>query len=210
MAVDDVITSPLLIPTLTTARTTLAQTLKLIDLLSANASAPTSQSLQTTVTSHQKHLLALLAKLRLQTRRAAYLARTTKSETAEARKEVDNLLLQLQNLYYEQRHLLGEIAACEDYGHAFRELPLVEVDEYLDQFPEEGDLSESELMERRIAFEKGERERLEEDRLELVRRKEALVQENARRKEVVKKMDERLEGWVEGLAKLEDELAKEL
>ena len=29
--------------------------------------------------------------------------------------EIDALHLQLQNLYYEQRHLRGEIAGCEDY-----------------------------------------------------------------------------------------------
>jgi len=33
------------------------------------------------------------------------------------RQEVDKLHLQLQNLYYEQRHLQGEIAACESYEY---------------------------------------------------------------------------------------------
>ena len=42
-------------------------------------------------------------------------ARDTKQNTAEAKSEIDSLHLQLQNLFYEQRHLRGEIGACEDY-----------------------------------------------------------------------------------------------
>jgi THO complex subunit 5 len=42
-------------------------------------------------------------------------SREAKEATAEARREVDRLHLQLQNLYYEQRHLRGEIKACRDF-----------------------------------------------------------------------------------------------
>jgi len=210
MTVTEIITSPLLTPCLATAQATLAQAQTLIDLLSANASTPTTLSLQSTVAHHQKLLQAYLSKLRLQTRKAAYTARATKSSTADARKQVDALLLQLQNLYYEQRHLLSEIAACEDYDHPFRELPLMELDEYLEYFPEQEGLSEEELMPRRIEYEAEERRRIEGERKELVRVKERLVGENARRKEEMKKMDEKLEGWVDGLGALEDELKRDL
>lgn len=44
--------------------------------------------------------------------------RQTKQETTEARQEIDSLHLQLQNLYYEQRHLRGEIAGCEEFEYA--------------------------------------------------------------------------------------------
>ena len=188
MAINNIVTSPLLTPCLTTAQATLQQTLTLIDFLSEHASSPTTLELQTQVSRHQKLLQAYLSKLRLQTRKAAYAARTTKAETAEARKTVDGLLLQLQNLYYEQRHLLGEIAACEDYQHAFRELPLVDVEEYLEHFPEQDGLSEEEIMPKRIEYEAQDRRRMEEERAELVKVKERLVQENARRKEEMKRM----------------------
>ncbi|KAK5943098.1 hypothetical protein PMZ80_004103 [Knufia obscura] len=210
MTVDTIITSPLLSPCLQTANATLQQSLTLIDFLSSNASNPTTTELQTKVAHHQKLLQAYLSKLRHQTRKAAYTARTTKAETAETRKQVDALLLQLQNLYYEQRHLLGEIAACEDYNHAFRELPLIEPDEYLEYFPEHADMTEEEIMPRRIEYEAEERRRMEGERSELVKVKERLVQENARRKEEIKKVDERLEGWIDGLGSLEQELKKEL
>lgn len=63
----------------------------------------------------QKVLLAHLARLRGLHRAACLAARETKAQTAEAKRELDRLHLQLQNLYYEQRHLQGEIAACEGY-----------------------------------------------------------------------------------------------
>ena len=72
------------------------------------------------------------------------------------------------------------------------------------------DLKEGELMGRRIAYEEQERKRMDEERLELVKRKEALVVENARRKEVMKKMDERLESWIDGLGAMEEDLEKDL
>lgn len=210
MPVDAIITSPLLTPCLATANATLQQSLTLIDFLSEHASTPTLTNLQMTVAKHQKLLQAYLSKLRLQTRKAAYTARTTKAETAEARKTVDALLLQLQNLYYEQRHLLGEIAACEDYSHPYRELPLIDEDEYLVLFPEQKGVSEEDLMPRRIEYEAEERRRMAKERSELVKVKERLVQENARRKEEMKKMDEKLEVWVDGLRGLEREMKKDL
>ena len=86
----------------------------------------------------------------------------------------------------------------------------MELDEYLEYFPEQEGLSEEELMPRRIEYEAEERRRIEGERKELVRVKERLVGENARRKEEMKKMDEKLEGWVDGLGALEDELKRDL
>lgn len=63
----------------------------------------------------QKQLMTNLSHLRGLHRAAFIAARDTKAMTAEKRQEVDTLHLQLQNLYYEQRHLEGEIAACEGY-----------------------------------------------------------------------------------------------
>lgn len=115
MAIEDLITDPVLRLLLLNSQATLAQTQSIITWLSENHSDQPSQEAQLALSKQQKVLNALLAKLRGQNRRAAYGARDTKQETAEARQEVDRLLLQLQNLYYEQRHLMGEIGACEGY-----------------------------------------------------------------------------------------------
>jgi THO complex subunit 5 len=63
----------------------------------------------------QKLMYSNIAFLRGLHRTAHLNARETKTVTADARLEVDRLHLQLQNLYYEQRHLDGEISACESY-----------------------------------------------------------------------------------------------
>jgi THO complex subunit 5 len=63
----------------------------------------------------QAELLAHVASLRGLHRRAVLSVRGTRQVVAEGRGEVDRLSLQLQNLVYEQRHLRGEIAACEGY-----------------------------------------------------------------------------------------------
>ena len=63
----------------------------------------------------QKRMYSVLARLRGLNRNAILKVRNTKQTTAEARQEIDRLHLHLQNLYYEERHLKGEIGACESY-----------------------------------------------------------------------------------------------
>ncbi|KEF62947.1 uncharacterized protein A1O9_00921 [Exophiala aquamarina CBS 119918] len=211
MAIENLISDPSLRPLLQTSQATLAQTSSALAWLQEH---PVGQdpSLETKLelSQQQKVLNAYLAKLRGQSRKAAFGARTTKQETAEARQEVDRLLLQLQNLYYEQRHLMGEIGACEGYDHAYTHLPLHPLDEYLSLFPEQADLSEQELMPLRIEHEKQEREKMEQERLALVKIKDALVKENTRKKDELKKMDEKLEAMIDGLEPLKEALQKDL
>lgn len=118
MAIDSLISDPTLRPLLETSQATLAQTASVLAWLQQQpAGHEPSLEQKLELSQQQKILNAYLAKLRGQSRRAAFGARATKQETAEARQEVDRLLLQLQNLYYEQRHLMGEIGACEGYEY---------------------------------------------------------------------------------------------
>lgn len=90
---------------------------QLTDLLEASLAAPNSftREKQTLLAAKYQELDCELSQLRLLNRSAVMSARNTKAQTAEARQEVDRLHLQLQNLYYEQRHLQGEIEACKSY-----------------------------------------------------------------------------------------------
>jgi len=113
------VTDPSLQSVLDAAALARTQSLAILDLLddhhastSSNAD-PTSQHLELSL--QQKKLTTHLAHLRGLNRKAVLGVRSTKQETGEARQEIDALHLQLQNLYYEQRHLRGEIAGCEDY-----------------------------------------------------------------------------------------------
>lgn len=122
MAPEEMITDPLLKNVLHMAAATREQALTLLDLVDKHAldtertaSSPTLSEIQLQVSKQQKLLYAQIAQLRGLHREATLGARETKALTAEARQEVDRLHLQLQNLYYEQRHLRGEISACASY-----------------------------------------------------------------------------------------------
>lgn len=120
MTVEEIVTDPSLFPVLQTSTETLSQCYSLVGLL--EKTVQTTQPSQETIAEisrQQKHVYALLAKLRGLNRDAILNVRLTKQTTAEARQEIDRLHLHLQNLYYEQRHLNGEIAACESYEYVF-------------------------------------------------------------------------------------------
>lgn len=97
------------------ARTQCMQMLEFLDRNRLQSSSVPSPEKELQLSSQQKILSTRLAKLRGLNRRAILDTRTTKQQTAEAKSEIDTLHLQLQNLYYEQRHLRGEIAGCEGY-----------------------------------------------------------------------------------------------
>lgn len=65
----------------------------------------------------QKALFASLSNLRGLHRNAYMQMRQTKQTTSEAKQEQDRLHLKLQNLYYEQRHLRGEIDSCLEFPY---------------------------------------------------------------------------------------------
>lgn len=112
MAVQEIVTDPALKVALETSAQTREQALALLDLISNSSS---STDLQLQASRQQKNLQTHLGQLRGLHRDAHVGARQTKAVTTEARQQVDKLHLQLQNLYYEQRHLQGEITACESY-----------------------------------------------------------------------------------------------
>jgi THO complex subunit 5 len=117
------ITDPSLAAAVETSRAAREQAQALVDLIAqstaADANGPISGDALTEISKQQKLLNTNLAHLRGLHRTAHFRGRETKSQTAEARHEVDVLHLQLQNLYYEQRHLEGEIAACEGFEYVF-------------------------------------------------------------------------------------------
>lgn len=110
MAIDALVTEPGLIAALQTSDRSRDEVIALLDRIQASDGTNKAE-----VAKLQAQLLASIAHLRGLHRHVTLAARDTKGLTAEARQEVDRLHLQLQNLYYEQRHLQNEIAACEGY-----------------------------------------------------------------------------------------------
>ncbi len=118
MAAGNIVTDPFLHTVLDAADLARRQSLHMLDLLSElpqSARAPMRHDMEMELSRNQKLLYTRLAEVRGLNRNALIGVRQTKQATAEARQEVDMLHLRLQNLYYEQRHLRGEIAACESY-----------------------------------------------------------------------------------------------
>ncbi|EED16279.1 conserved hypothetical protein [Talaromyces stipitatus ATCC 10500] len=134
MTVRDIVTDPSLLPVLQVSANAHNECQKLLQLLDPNNAATTatipSQETILAISRQQKILYALLAQLRGLNRDAILRVRETKQVTAQARQEIDRLHLQLQNLYYEQKHLMGEIAACESYDHIYRSLPLIPEEDF--------------------------------------------------------------------------------
>ncbi|PMD51864.1 uncharacterized protein K444DRAFT_544219 [Hyaloscypha bicolor E] len=198
MNIDDIVMDPGLKLALDTSKQTREQAIALLDLVSSHppTSSP-SHEFQLQISKQQKLLLTYLAQLRGLHRNAQVGARETKASTAEARQEVDRLHLQLQNLYYEQRHLQGEIAACESYDHKYQQLPLIPVEQFLAEHPERAGLDESALTIARIEHEHKGRLALEEQRQRLLKKKEGLIQANKKRKDDLANLDKDLEKFID-------------
>ncbi len=92
-----------------------SELLNFVETTPVSPSKPLPIDIQLEFSKRQKLLYSYLSILRGLNRDAILKVRGTKQTTAEARQEIDRLHLQLQNLYYEERHLRGEIAACESY-----------------------------------------------------------------------------------------------
>lgn len=125
MTIDvEIVTDPNLSTVLDASRDARLQALSLVDqIAAAEPGDSSSPEVQQETSKQQKRLITNLAQLRGLHRAAYFGARQTKSQTSEARQEVDRLHLQLQNLYYEQRHLQGEIKACESYESVATKAP---------------------------------------------------------------------------------------
>jgi len=205
MAAETIITDPFLQSVLETVRASQQQCLNLLEEPEATLEDEQSQDL-----SKQQRLLGgYMARLRGLNRSTVHRVRETKQETSEARAEVDTLHLQLQNLYYEQRHLRGEIIACESYDHKFQSLPLIPVEEFLELKAGFNDADETALMEARINHEHAERETLESQRQGLLRKKQSLIAENKKRKDDLASLDQDLEKFIDAAKPIQKIFEKE-
>ncbi|KAF5017748.1 hypothetical protein F66182_10296 [Fusarium sp. NRRL 66182] len=198
MAIDKLVTEPSLNTVIQISDQARDQASALINLAEqAYSEGPASAEAQAEIARQQKLLFTCLSQLRGLHRNACFSARETKAQTAESRQEVDRLHLQLQNLFYEQRHLQGEITACESYDHKYQQLPLIPREEFLAQHPEHQEDDENTLTVARIDHERAEREALEQQRQELLKRKQKLIADNKRRKDDLANLDNDLEKFID-------------
>ncbi|RDB22608.1 THO complex subunit 5 [Hypsizygus marmoreus] len=127
--------------------------------------------------------MALVGRLKALNRAANTATRIRKEATAEARHDMDQSHLGLQNLLYEKRHLEREIEKCRQFASIYQDVPLYSLEEFTRLAPEEARTEdvlsdEHQLMLNRLSFELAERQRLDLRRKELVQQKEDLLKES--------------------------------
>jgi THO complex subunit 5 len=135
--------------------------------------------LNTDTTAMHIRASALIARLKALNRNANAATRVHKQATAEARQEMDQTHLGLQNLLYEKRHLEREIEKCRQFASIYQDVPLYSLDQFKELAPPEAVVDdEHQLMLNRLSFELAERQRLEFKKKELTVQKEELLKES--------------------------------
>ncbi|KAG0124411.1 Fms-interacting protein-domain-containing protein [Tuber indicum] len=197
MTIQEIITDPALRECLAVADRTRLLCHQILTMIEATQGVELPEDKRIERSRTQKQLNALLTQIKGLHRAAIMSAREAKEVTSEVRREVDRLHLQLQNLYYEQRHLRGEITACREFPHQYTSLPLVSEEEFLALNPEHQNDNPHNLMIARLNNEKAVREELEKQRKELLAKKQALIAENKKRKDDLASLDEQLKKFIE-------------
>jgi len=127
--------------------------------------------------------MALMGRLKSLHRASNTATRLAKEKTADARQEMDQSHLNLQNLLYEKRHLEREIEKCRQFASIYQDVPLHSVDEFKCLAPQEARTEQvlsddHQLMLNRLSFELAERQGLDQKKKELVQCKEDLLKES--------------------------------
>jgi len=123
---------------------------------------------------------ALFARLKALNRDANAAARAHKQITADARHQMDQTHLRLQNLLYEKRHLEREIEKCRQFASVYQDIQMYSVEQFIELSPPEAHsddvlANEHQLMLNRLGFELVERQRLDQRAKELAQEKEELL-----------------------------------
>ncbi|RKO91334.1 THO complex, subunit 5, partial [Blyttiomyces helicus] len=140
----------------------------------------------------------LFLKLQRLNRAGHALAKQSKTETLDAKQNMDRLHLSLQNLSYERAYLKKELAKCEDIETSYQNVELVSEDEFMRTAPAilSTEIDPHARMLNRLQFELDERKRLVDEEKELVAKRDALIKENKAKKAELENLDKDLEALV--------------
>lgn len=81
--------------------------------------------------------------------------------------------------------------------HSYQKLPLIPVEEFLALFPHHSDTDEITLTTARIDHEHAERTTLENQRQDLLKKKQGLIADNKKRKDELANLDKDLERFID-------------
>ncbi|KAG1820168.1 Fms-interacting protein-domain-containing protein [Suillus subaureus] len=169
-------------------------------------------------TSIQIRANTLVARLKALNRNANAATRACKQATTEARHDMDQTHLGLQNLLYEKRHLEREIDKCRQFASIYQDVPLYPLPEFKTLAPPEArsdDVLQNvhQLMLNRLSFELVERQRLDQKRKELTVQKEELLKHSKLKLATVESVKTQIESLMKAAADIQkkvDELVPAL
>ncbi|KAH7929463.1 hypothetical protein BV22DRAFT_1056916 [Leucogyrophana mollusca] len=161
---------------------------------------------------------ALVARLKALNRNANAATRAHKQATTEARQEMDQTHLGLQNLLYEKRHLEREIDKCRQFASIYQDVPLYSLAEFKELAPPEARTDDAlqnphQLMLNRLSFELAERQRLDLRRKELTAQKEDLLKQSKLKLATVESVKSQIDALMKAAAEIQkkvDELVPPL
>ncbi|KAF9909113.1 hypothetical protein EC991_009023 [Linnemannia zychae] len=148
--------------------------------------------------------LALLKNLNRQIHQQG---RNVRNELTEQKLSVGKVDLGFQNIKYQRKYLLNEIARCHDMETFYQDVPLVSLEEFREMAPENlnnATTSEHQLMLNRLQFELEERKRYDAEKRRLLAVKVQLTKANKARKAQLNKVETQLESYIQSSQSLQD------
>lgn len=125
----------------------------------------------------RKDIMTDIIQLRPLNRQAQIVITNIKDQTAKMKQEVDTIQLDMQNIYYQHKHLKSEIERCEDYESKHETIDLIPVEEFLEESPQFQDYEAHELIIERLKDEEQRRLQLFITKTRLAEKKSMLSTE---------------------------------
>ncbi|KAF9089699.1 hypothetical protein BGX23_006492 [Mortierella sp. AD031] len=133
--------------------------------------------------------------------------RNLRNELTEQKLGVGKVDLGYQNIKYQRKYLLNEIARCHDMETFYQDVPLVSMQKFREMAPENlnnANTDEHQLMLNRLQFELEERKRYDAEKRRLLAVKVQLTKANKARKAQLNKVEAQLEAYIQSSQALQD------
>ncbi|KAF9922692.1 THO complex subunit 5 [Linnemannia zychae] len=132
--------------------------------------------------------------------------RNLRNELTEQKLGVGKVDLGYQNIKYQRKYLMNEIARCHDMDTFYQDVPLVSMEEFREMAPENlnNTTDEHQLMLNRLQFELEERKRYDAEKRRLLAVKVQLTKANKTRKAQLNKVETQLETFIQSSQALQD------
>ncbi|KAG0234074.1 THO complex subunit 5 [Actinomortierella wolfii] len=141
---------------------------------------------------------ATVQNLRLLNRNVQHEERMLRNALTELKASVGQVDLGLQNLRYQRKYLLNEIARCHDFETYYQDVDLVPIGEFRATAPPtlSDTTDDHQLMLNRLQFELDERKRFDLEKRKLLAIKTQLVKANKTQKAHIAKVEKHLEDYI--------------